>query len=51
MRAILLAIGYRVRFAGEVDDQLLRLNLNACDPGGNEAAVVNRLGWFEVLAN
>jgi hypothetical protein len=31
-----LAIGCRVRFAGYLDDQLFRLNLNARDPGSNE---------------
>jgi len=46
-----LAIGCRVRFAGYLDDQLFRLNLNARDPGSNEAAVVNRPGRFEVLPN
>lgn len=33
----------------QLDDQLLQLNLNARDPGINEASVVNRRGRFEVL--
>ena len=35
-----LAIARHVRFAGYLDDQLFRLNLNARNPGSNEAAVV-----------
>ena len=46
-----LAIGCRLWVAGYLDDQLFRLNLNARDPGSNEAAVVNRPGRFEVLPN
>jgi hypothetical protein len=34
-----LATGCRVRFAGYLNDQLFRLNLNACNPGSNEATV------------
>ena len=45
----LLAIACPFRFFGKVDNQLLRLNLNARDPGRNEASVVDRLGRFEVL--
>ena len=51
MGASLLAIGCRVRFAGKVYEQLLRLDLYAGDPGINQGAVVNRLGQFEVLPN
>ena len=47
----LLAIGCRFRFSGELDDQLLRLDLDARDMGVDEAAVVNRLGRLEVLSN
>ena len=47
----LLAIGRRFRFFGKAENQLLRLNLNARDPGTNDDAVVNRLGRFEVLPN
>ena len=46
----LLTIGCCVRFADEADDQLLRLNLNTRDSGGNEASVVNTLGRFEDCA-
>ena len=45
----LLAIACPFRFFGKVDNQLLRLNLNARDLGINEASVVNRLGRFDVL--
>ena len=41
-----LAIGCRLWVAGYLDDQLFRLNLNACNPGSNEATVANRLGRF-----
>lgn len=41
---LLLAIGCRFRFFDKADDQLLRLDLNARDPGVYEASVVNRLG-------
>jgi hypothetical protein len=34
-----------------VDDQLLRLDLDARDVGLDEAAVVNRRHWFEMLPN
>jgi len=47
----LLAIACLFRFFGKVHNQLLRLNLNARDPGRNEASVVDRLGRFEVLPN
>jgi hypothetical protein len=47
----LLAFACPLRFFGKVDDQLLRLDLNARDLGSNEASVVNRLGLFEVLPN
>ena len=46
-----LAIGCRLWVAGYLDDQLFRSNLNACNPGSNEATVANRLGRFEVLPN
>ncbi len=38
-------------FFGKMDNQLLRLNLNARDPGTNEGSVVDRLRRFEVLPN
>src|ERR1700688_1387423 len=47
----LLAIAYPFWFFGKADDQLLRLNINACDPGINDVSFVNRLGQFEGLSN
>jgi hypothetical protein len=34
-----------------VDDQLLRLDLDARDVGVDETAIVNRRHWFEMLPN
>ena len=48
---VLLAIACSFRLFDKVDNQLLRLNLDARDLGSNEASVVNRLGWLEVLLN
>ena len=47
----LLVMGYRARFASQLDHQLLCLNLNAGDPGSYETAIINRWGRFEVLPN
>ena len=47
----LLVMGYRARFASQLDHQLLCLNLDAGDPGSYETAIINRWGRFEVLPN
>ena len=39
------------RFFEPVGPTLFRLDLDACNVGTDEASVVNRLGWLEVLPN